>query len=104
MSIKNYMLDYQNNMQYREAMKLSGPLNSSVLYHMSAQKTQTEGMTLCLDDPYWQEFMQKNRRREDLWRNPSIFAYRYKQYGMLGEIMDMHAIQKRYDEAFNRPY
>jgi hypothetical protein len=103
MSVKNFMLDYQNNTQYREAMKFSGPLNASALYHMSAQHSQTAGMTYCLDDPYWQEFMHKNRRREDLWRNPSIFAYRYKQYGLLGEIIDMQNIQKRFDAAFNQP-
>lgn len=29
MSMKNYMLDHRNNMGYRDAMKITGPLNSS---------------------------------------------------------------------------
>jgi hypothetical protein len=103
MSIKNFKLDYDNNMQYRDAMKLTGPINNNRLYHLASQQSADKGITYCMDDPYWQEFAQKNRRREDMWRNPSIFAYRYKQYGMLGEILDMHAIQKKYDMAFNRP-
>lgn len=39
MSIKNFMLDYDNNMQYRDAMKLTGPISNSRLYHMSNQQS-----------------------------------------------------------------
>jgi hypothetical protein len=66
---------------------------------MSNQQSATP-ITYCLDDPYWQEFALKNRRREDSWRNPSVFAYRYKQYGLLGEIIDMQSLQKKYDQMF----
>jgi hypothetical protein len=65
MSMKNYMLDYKNNMNYRDAMKITGPLNSSSLFHMQNQQSKSEGMAYCLDDPYWQDFIAKNRRRED---------------------------------------
>lgn len=37
MSIKNFMLDYDNNMQYRDAMKLTGPINNNRLYHLANQ-------------------------------------------------------------------
>lgn len=32
MAIKNYMLDYNHNLKYREAMKITGPIDSSRLY------------------------------------------------------------------------
>lgn len=53
MSVKNFMLDYDNNMQYREAMKLTGPINSSRIYHLANQQSSAQGITFCLDDPYW---------------------------------------------------
>jgi hypothetical protein len=37
-AVKNYMLDFDNNLKYREAMKITGPINSSKLYHMANQK------------------------------------------------------------------
>lgn len=37
-AVKNYMLDFNNNLKYREAMKITGPINSSKLYHMVNHK------------------------------------------------------------------
>ena len=28
-----------------------------------------------LDDPYWQEFLQKNYRTQDYYKHPSLFAW-----------------------------
>lgn len=39
MSMKNYMLDYKNNMGYRDAMKITGPLNTSQIYHLANQQS-----------------------------------------------------------------
>jgi hypothetical protein len=105
MAVKNYMLDHRNNTRYREAMAITGPINSSSVYHVAnAKRKEGESTTpafYCLDDPYWQNFIMKNRRREDNWRNPSIDAWRYKDYGLMGEVFDMKKINERYEKEFN---
>jgi len=38
--------------------------------------------------------MQKNYRREDNWRAPSIFVWDHKPYGILGEVLDLKRFEK----------
>jgi hypothetical protein len=42
-----------------------------------------------MDDPYWREFMEKNSKRENIWRTPSIMAWDHKRYGIVGEVVDV---------------
>jgi len=47
-----------------------------------------------MDDPYWREFMEKNSKRENIWKTPSILSWDHRRYGIIGEVVDvkrMHA-------------
>lgn len=94
MGVKNFLLDAQNNKEYREAMHRSGPLNSTKLYE---QKGNAAGPIFALDDPEFRKFMGKNSRREDQWRTPSALAWDHKRHGILGEVVDVERIQRQYE-------
>lgn len=57
-SVKQWKL--MNNVKYQEAMKRTGPINTSTVY----KNNRKEGATSIfnMDDPYWQEFVEKNYR------------------------------------------
>jgi hypothetical protein len=66
-------------------MKHSGPLSTSKIYYSGEQPSTI----VCMDDPYWREFMEKNSKRENIWRTPSILAWNHKRYGIVGEVVDV---------------
>jgi hypothetical protein len=41
--------------------------------------------------------MDRNTRREDKWRTPSILAWNHKRYGIIGEVIDVPKMQKEYE-------
>jgi len=53
-----------------------------------------------MEDPYWQDFMAKNSRREDIWRTPSMFTWHHKPYGIIGEVVDVERMRAKF-EKFN---
>lgn len=52
----------------------------------------------CMDDPYWQDFMAKNSRREDIYKTPSIYAWDHKPMGMLGEVVDFDKLRSNFQK------
>lgn len=58
-AVKSYKLS--NNQKYREAIKKTGPINTASVY--LDNKSRREASMMNMDDPYWQEFMDKNYRR-----------------------------------------
>jgi len=51
-SVKNYLLE--NNHKYYDAMKQTGPINSSSIYHQANQRNKDEVPAfVSYDDPYW---------------------------------------------------
>ena len=51
-----------------------------------------------MDDPYWQEFMEKNYRSQDHYKLPSAMAWDYKEHGILDEIIDFKNLQSKMDK------
>lgn len=95
-SVKNYLLE--NNHKYHDAMKQTGPINSSTIYHQANQRNPDEVPAfVCYDDPYWQEFKKKNYKREDNWRYPSVLAWDHKPHGIIGEVIDIEGMRKRFE-------
>jgi hypothetical protein len=37
--------------------------------------------------------MAKNRKRQHIWKTPSILAWDHKPYGIVGEIFDMKKLE-----------
>lgn len=72
-------------------MARSGPKSNTAIYH---NKDYTSPI-FALDDPYWRDFIAKNSRREDNWRTPSMLAWNHKQYGLLGEILDIEKMRSQ---------
>lgn len=87
--VKNYKLE--NNAKYMDAIKRTGPINTYSVYkdiRSDADKFATNGM-VNMDDPYWIEFYKKNYRTQDQYKLPSIYAWDYKENGILGEVVDI---------------
>ena len=55
-------------------------------------------MIFCADDPYFRDLTQRNYRREDRFKAPSVYAWEHKPYGILGEIFDMDKIRRNYEK------
>lgn len=83
-AVKEYVL--KNNQRYRESARSSGPLDLTSVYKKNKSMIN-------VDDPYWQEYMRKNYRSQDRYKLPSAFAWDYKEHGLLGEIVDVKALQ-----------
>jgi hypothetical protein len=45
--------------------------------------------------------MAKNSKAEDIWRTPRMHAWTHKPFGIIGEVIDIEKIRKRYDAYFN---
>lgn len=87
------MLKNSESYYARDVMQNSGPLNNTTLYQ-GESKNHTSSL-FCLDDPYWQEVLTKNWRREDQYKTPSIYAWSHKQHGILGEVFDVEEIRRQ---------
>ena len=49
---------------------------------------------MSLDDPYWRDLMKRNYRTQDTFKVPSAMAWDHKEYGILGEIIDMKKLER----------
>jgi len=50
-----------------------------------------------MDDPYWQDFIEKNYRSQDQYKVPSGMAWDFKENGIFGEIIDMKDLKNKMD-------
>lgn len=89
-AVKEYVL--HNSERYQKAVKNTGLIDNSSLYF--AGKKNEDPVFLNWDDPYWQDKFEKNWRRVDQYKLPSMFAWDHKKYGILGEVMDMKKIDQ----------
>lgn len=100
-AVKEYMIE--NSEKYHTAARQTGIFNNSAIYYQANQVRSKSGekpVFFNVDDPYWQDFAQKNYRREDNWRVPSVLAWDHKPRGLLGEIIDIEKLEKAYDEYY----
>lgn len=100
MAVKEYMA--RNQEKYYDAAKYTGPISATQLYHQaraSADPAAAQPVFFSMDDPYWTEYYQKNYRREDNWRLPSVLAWDHKPKGILGEIIDFDRMERVLKEA-----
>jgi len=103
MEVKNYMLENPNKMYNEDTIRRSGPSTSSRVYHQAHMKSRNSDEAtpiFSVDDPYWKEMLQKNHKREDQWRTPSMYAWDHKRYGVVGEVLDIKNIRDRYNTYF----
>ena len=95
--VRSYMFDNQE--RYRSAIKQTGPINNTSIYHKSRQEgDEPLPMIFCADDPYFRDLTQRNYRREDRFKAPSVYAWEHKPYGILGEIFNMDKIRRDYEK------
>lgn len=87
-AVKNYLLENQE--EYRKAIKKTGPIDNTSLYRSvkSQRDSNDQPVIFSMDDPYWVEFFDKNKKRQHQWKTPSMMAWDHKEMGMLGEIFD----------------
>ena len=103
-AVKSYLVSH--NQQYREAMKRTGPIDTSKVYmnnrpssHSNAgHDTYQRSSIVNMDDPYWQDYYKRNYRTQDKYKLPSIYAWDYKEHGILGEVIDMKKLQRNLKE------
>lgn len=102
-AVKSYQTNH--NAKYQEAIKATGPINTSSVYKNSRPDTTSDtaafsrSSIINMDDPYWQKFFEKNYRIEDQYKLPSAHAYDHKEYGILSEILDIKKIEQNLKEA-----
>lgn len=97
-AIKNYKLS--NTANYRDAMKQTGPVDTASAYR-SARLQSTDpfekysrSSIVNVDDPYWQEYYDRNYKAQDHFRLPSALAWDHKEAGIFGEIFDLKKLDK----------
>jgi hypothetical protein len=66
MAVKNYKLS--NNQRYADAIKRTGPINTASVYLNNRpqgvdKNAYSRSSLINMDDPYWQEYLEKNYRR-----------------------------------------
>lgn len=102
-AVKSYQANH--NVKYQEAMKATGPINTSSVYKnsrpdsTSGSAAYTRSSIVNMDDPYWQQFYEKNYRIQDQYKLPSVHAFEHKEYGIISEILDMKKIDQNLKEA-----
>lgn len=102
-AVKTYQANH--NIKYQEAMKRTGPINTASVYKNSRPESTsdsagyTRSSIINMDDPYWQQFFEKNYRIEDQYKLPSIHAYDHKEYGIYSEIVDVKKLEQNMKEA-----
>ena len=64
-AVKQYLV--VNSEKYQRAMKKTGPIDNTSLYRTVDKKRRDSQdaapVMLCVDDPYWKEFVNKNSKR-----------------------------------------
>lgn len=98
-AVKKYRL--QHNVKYMEAMKRTGPINTMSVY-MNNRMPGTDGSAATsivnMDDPYWHDFYERNYRSQDKYKLPSIYAWDYKEHGLIGELIDIKKLERNLEE------
>ena len=74
-----------------------GPSAGSFAYKTHSSEEAGSAALYCTDDPFWREFMARNSRTEDKWRTPSLLAWNHKQYGVLGEVVDVPKMRREFE-------
>jgi len=94
-AVKNYQLNHGK--AYQEAMKRTGPIANTGAVYMNNRKTDdySRDSIVNMEDPYWQEFFEKNYRTQDQWKIPSVMAWDHKKDGLLGEVMDIDQLEQK---------
>ena len=97
-AVKQYLIN--NAESYQRAIKRTGPIDNTSLYRKVQSKRDQDAapVMFTLDDPYWQAFIENNSRRTQQWRVPSHLAWNHKQFGIVGEVIDVKQVieaQKR---------
>jgi len=80
------------------AMKRTGPISTYKVYENLRVKGSTDAYgksIIDMDDPYWQQFVERNYRVTDRYKFPSAMAWDHKEHGIVGEIFDMKKLEKR---------
>ena len=96
-AVRSYL--FENQERYRNTIKQTGPINNSSMYHLARQEGDAKvPIIFCADDPYFQDLVQKNYRREDSYKLPSKFAWDHKPHGILGEIFNMDVLERKLQE------
>lgn len=75
-------------------MKVTGLQSTTKVYEAADKNDYSQHSIYNMDDPYWRQWLAKNTRREDNWRNPSIHAYNHKPYGIIGEVVNIDKLRK----------
>ena len=88
-AVKNYKLS--NNAKYQNAIKSTGPINTASVYRTTKDSSAA---LFNQDDPYWQNLIEKNYRKQDHYKVPSAMAWDHKEHGIIGEIMDVKKLQR----------
>lgn len=73
-------------------MKRTGPIDNTSLYKRVNQNKDEVPIMLNMDDPYWQDFISRNSARTQQWRVPSQMAWDHKQFGIVGEVVDIKRV------------
>jgi len=107
-AVKKYRL--KNNTKYNQAMKRTGPINTSSVYKttrppgsLTSEKAYSRDSIINLDDPYWQDYFARNYRAQDRYKLPSAMAWDHKEHGLLGELIDIKKMEenrKAYEQEF----
>lgn len=95
-AVKNYLL--ANSDKYQQAMKKTGPIDNTSLYRKVSSQSDSAPAIFSLDDPYWQDFIEKNSARTQQWRVPSSLAWNHKQNGIVGEVVDIKKIRENFQK------
>ena len=81
-------------------MKQTGPIDTALAYQSarfasnSSFDKYSRSSIVNADDPYWQEYYERNHRAQDHFRLPSALAWDHKEDGILGEILDLKKLRK----------
>jgi hypothetical protein len=84
--IKQYKLTHSE--KYSSAMKLTGPIQMPRVPRSKEEDSFSRDTIVNMDDPYWQEYLLKNRRFQDSHRLPSALAWDHRQDMVLSEVVD----------------
>lgn len=94
-AVKSWKID--NNAKYMDAIKRTGPINTHSVYMDNRKEDSNsfgEHSIVNMDDPYWVEYYRKNYRSQDFYKLPSVYAWDYKEHGIMGEIIDMKKLEE----------
>jgi len=93
-AVKKYRLN--NNSKYNQAMKRTGPINTSSVYKSIRPENNNGGANsiVNLDDPYWQDYFARNYRAQDRYKLPSAMAWDHREHGLLGELIDVKKMEE----------